>query len=325
MKLVVVCFFAVAVSAFGQEPAPAPAALAVRDGAVAALRAAFEDHARFWEQRVARELSLRERGAGSDYTIAFFQFYLAMARHDLAVLDRKPEVRVDQARLARDAAARQLAVTLESRQRGAASETDIDAAKRHLAAARWRLALAEAKPVESVLQLRLLIGICKKELDRLEGLQAKDAVPELLVDDARYRLACACFLLARAQGTSAERAEQRRIMVAVARRVFLREQALHKTRAANDVLVDNAERTYVYAQLYQAIEAKESVRSREFLGRLAELTDKRLRYLTREAKVAEEEERAFLARELALWRFQLATFDDWPFFMFPDEALELDA
>jgi hypothetical protein len=293
----------------------------MRDGAVARLRAAFEEHTRFWEKRVVRELSLRDHSAGSDYAVAVFQFYLAAARHDLAVLDRKPEVRFDQARLARDACERQLAVVLESRQRGAASETDVDAAKRQLAVARWRLALADANPAESARQLRLAIDICKKELDRLEGLQGKDAVPALLVDDARYRLAAARFVLARAHGTPAERAEQLRMMVAVAGLAFAREKALHKSRAASDAELDNAERTYRQAQLYQAIEAKESVRTRELLGRLAELSDKRLQCLASRAKVQEEEERAILARDLALCRFQLAMLADWPFFIFPDEAL----
>jgi hypothetical protein len=201
----------------------------------------------------------------------------------------------------------------------------VDAAKRHVAGARWRLALAEANPAESISQLQLAIDVCNKELGRLEGLVAKNAVPALLVDDARYRLACARFELARARRTPADRAEQLRVMVAVAGQAFAREKALHKSRAANDVVVDNAERTYLHAQLCQAIETKESVRARELLRRLVELTDKRIQYLSREAKVQEEEERAFLARNLSLWRFQLAMLADWPFYIFPDEVLNLDS
>jgi hypothetical protein len=208
--------------------------------------------------------------------------------------------------------------------RGAASEAEVEAAQRQLAAARYHVAEEEGNGEEMTHQLRLATQTCKKELDRTVGSYVRGAAPKAQVDEARYRLAFSRAVLAQAEGAPSERAEQIQLMIAVRQEALGRERQLYNRRSASQEAVDNAEIYYLKARLVRAFLERELRDAQQLLRRLVTLTEKRLQYLVRDPKPEEEEERAGLAWELALRRYQLTQVLSGDWYKFRDDPLELD-
>jgi hypothetical protein len=306
-----------------QQQAASPSPFPSEDEVLIPLRSATKDYARFLEGRVASDVKLRERGARSDYQVDEYRVRLAVIQYSLAKEERKPEMRQEQARLALEARERQLKQMERLFATRGATEDEVDAAQRRLAAARYYVALEEEDRLEMVRQLRLAINLGEKELARAEKSRGRDEGSESDLDNGRFRLAIARFGLAKLEGSSEDRLKQVKLMVTLRERELKRVQELYGSKSYSQEVVDYAERWLLQAKLLEAVEEQQIRAARDALERLVLLTEKRLQYVIRNPspRIEEQDESSDLAWYLAFRRYQLAEVAGGHWFEFHDDPL----
>ena len=91
--------------------------------------------------------TLRNRGIASSDEVEMCKLQIASAKHYLAAQQNKPDVALDQSREVVEIRARQLDRELKLSKLSATTETELDAAKRNLAVARFWLTMDEDRSV----------------------------------------------------------------------------------------------------------------------------------------------------------------------------------
>ena len=180
------------VRAQSQSPDPPTHPGGPRGVMVASLRT----YLAFQEKKLDRELGLLSRRASSEGSVERARADLALARCGLAFFEDSPEDAVRQ--LGAAIKFREAAVERATRLKalGTGSEEEIDAARRHLANARYVLAYLSGDTGCASAQLREVVAVCEREAASSLRWYYWGIYTQGEVESARRRLAYARYLLA---------------------------------------------------------------------------------------------------------------------------------
>jgi len=297
---------------FGQALRGQGVASATLEEAQSTLKDEIIKQIRFLEGEFSVANRLRDRRAGSDGQVDFWKFNLAIARCDLAYLEKKNEAACEQLRIATEIRKSQLDRELRLRGTGGFSEGMVDEARRRVASAAYRLARHHEKPNEMRRQLKLVIEICEKESERIQRLCRQGACTEADLEDAQYRLASARFLLAEVNGEAKEVMRQASLMVEIRSRKYEREKKLFTSGVSSQEVMADFLVNLLRSQYRLAVEEIKQDPSRKNRDRLVFLTEslvdvcgKRLELKNRNPMVLAYE-KAYVKWEIAAERYRQA-------------------
>ncbi|NUQ63205.1 MAG: hypothetical protein HUU20_12065 [Pirellulales bacterium] len=133
-------------------------------------------------------------------------------------------------------------------QQKCSTEGDVDAARARLANARYNACLVWGEPEAASEQLRILVAVNERELQRERALHECRAASEASLERSQGRLAYARSLLAEKEGDIEIAVEQLRIVVAMRMNELDRFQDLHRRRQIAVAEVDAAQCRVAYAR-----------------------------------------------------------------------------
>lgn len=186
---------------------------------------------KFWDGIVAREIDLYAKGVSSEINVELARIWLAKSRHDLALNENKIEDAINQTRLIVSIREKQMNRVKLLNDKGLATEFELNEALRHLACARYFLAIEEKKSQDVAVQLQLIVDLCKKELIHLEKLRGQ-AISSWQVHRAESRLISAQYLLARTSNNPDKIVEELRRHVEVCEKEWKQAVELKRSGAA---------------------------------------------------------------------------------------------
>lgn len=191
----------------------------------------LRDSVRFREGMLVRELELQSKGVSSEISVEYARIRLAKERHDLANQEKRYEAAIEQTRFILELRAKQEKRVLQLRENGLASEYELIEAQRHLACARYFLAMEERNVQAVTEQLERIVDLCKKEHRYLEKLRTQ-SVSSWEVNRAENRLVAAQYLLSKTVSGTEEVTKQLRRQVEIHEKEWKEVQDLKRTGAA---------------------------------------------------------------------------------------------
>jgi hypothetical protein len=264
--------------------------------------AASQNLIRAFGEELKTDETLRDRGVVSNDEVDMCKLQIARAKHYLASHQNNADVARDQSREIVEIRGRQLDRELKLSDMRATTETELDAAKRNLAVARFWLAADEGKTDAAVRELKLVVEICEREHKRELAQQRRGEIAENNVMITEYHLAMAHYYLAKLQEQKAEGVRHLKSVMGICEAWLEKERTLARLNAGSDEGMDTATIALLWAQHRLAVEEGKPDLVKELLGRLISLREK----LLKSDMWRDPQEKADMQWLLAFERFRLA-------------------
>jgi hypothetical protein len=227
---------------------------------------------RFLQGRETMKSKLRDKQIASDDEVAFYRFFIAITRYNLAQLQNDPAEALKQFRVAVVVREGQHDRAKRLCERGGGCDAEMDLAKRQLASARYHVAHLEGNTEEAVKQLDQIQEIARREFERERGLIGRNTGTLSEVEDANYRLIMAHYLQARLKGQEAESMQRLRELYTLTQAALARLRKLERQRAASAEEIDCALLRVLVVQQRLACAEGKPQRAKEIQKLLAGLT-----------------------------------------------------
>jgi hypothetical protein len=263
---------------------------------------------RYYDEELAKELSLQARGGTSAAAVGFARVNLAIARFNLADADGRPDLQAEQLRAITKVREDDLGrMDTLYRDRGVQA-WHVDLARRRLAWPRYRLAQVEGRAEDAVAELKQIIRLCEGDVNRLAGVPGAGTVAASEVEVSRGRLAYARFRLAVAEGRPEDAVAQLRLAAESRGRDFDRLRRLARQGAMPEYVVNTAHLLWLKARVRLAIADQDPAAARADVARAIPLLERMYRQVETGGEF-EKWQRAWVTYELGYERHRLALVD----------------
>jgi hypothetical protein len=253
------------------------------------------------EKNLEEEEHLFRTGAASEGEVDVARYYLAGARHELALCDGKREVVIQQARdmvAIREREWNRLVTVSDP-----TTALDALAARRCLASARYHLSRMEGDTENAGMHLRSVLDACAAEVRGLQALAERGVITPESVDDALRRQAWARAVLAREEGRREEAVEQLRIVVKLRERDVERHKRVSAEGGSPPAFVEFMDVLLLEDRLCLAVAERKPDDAHEAVGGIVSLLEK---ITKRWKEVPNRDQVVVTAHEERLARYRLA-------------------
>jgi hypothetical protein len=261
-----------------------------------------------WEKMLAKELRLRQQGASSEAYVNFARERLALARHDLAVVEEDPAAAGEQLAIVLGVREAELRRVQKLSPTAAASAGEIGYAQLRLASVRYHMAKLDGDAPEVVRQLRITIELGMNEAKRLQRLAPKGAASATQLSVVRGQIAYGRYRLAHEEGRSEDALAELGVLVEARAELLAQSKKLDMRRYVPPWDVDHAQALLLKARVRVAILERKPQRVFEQLRELAAV-EERFWQRVRSDFFLEPDDRegwaVHIKRELALDRYRL--------------------
>jgi hypothetical protein len=260
---------------------PSPATESIAKAATAdeenQLVTASQDLIRGYEEQLKNAETLRDRRAVSGDEVDHYKLQVARAKRFLAAQQSKPAVACEQSREIVVIRERQLDRELRLTELNASTPTELDAAKRNVAVARYWLAVDEGKSDAAIRHLRAVTEICEREHKRERARQRQGVVSENTVKMVEYHLAMARFYSAKLQEDKAEAVRQLKSVMGICDTWLEQERTLARHNIGSSESKDNVTVTLLWTERRLAAEEGKQDGVKENLRGLVTILERQLK------------------------------------------------
>jgi hypothetical protein len=311
MKGIASIAFAAAVSLRAAGPLLAqPAAESTIQASKRQWQAAAREFTSLLDQRLEKLTELQKRHAASDQEVDDWREGLALARREQALARNDPAAAREQLLALIEVRERSVTRAASLHQGDTKATSELNAARRRQANAKYQLAVADGRPEEQAAALRSIIELCEQEANRVDRLKAAGAASSTEADFANHRLAYARFRLYWEGGKMKEALAQLRIDIAVRQYLFDRLKKLYDDGYALRSEFSSARSVLLAGKVRLAVLEDKRDAARDGLREMISGLEETLRLIRIRPQFVDEIAIADLKMMIAAEQFRLALVQD---------------